>query len=58
MTVYTIGSMVWIAAALILFPFAYTPREDRRARLVRRALFIGLAAVIVLGVVAELLAVG
>jgi hypothetical protein len=57
-TVYTIGSMVWIAAALILFPFAYTPREDRRARLVRRALLVGLAVVIVLGVVAELLAVG
>lgn len=46
---YTIGSMLWIAAAIILFPFAYTPREDARARLIRRALLIGLAVVLLLG---------
>ena len=46
---YTIGSMLWIAAALILFPFAYTPRDDRRARFVRRGLLVGLAVVFVLG---------
>jgi len=45
---YTIGSMLWIAAAILLFPYAYTPRDDRRARLVRRALLIGLAVVFVL----------
>lgn len=48
---YTIGSMLWIAAAIILFPFAYTPRDDARARLVRRALLVGLAVVVVLGIV-------
>ena len=46
---YTIGSMLWIAAAILVFPYAYTPRDDRRARFVRRALLIGLAAVFVLG---------
>jgi hypothetical protein len=47
---YTIGSMLWIAAAIVLFfPYAYTPRDDRRARLVRRALLIGLAVIFVLG---------
>jgi hypothetical protein len=46
---YTIGSMIWIAAAIQLFPFAYTPRDDGRARLVRRALLVGLAVVLVVG---------
>ncbi len=47
----TFGSMLWIAAAIILFPFAYTPRVDARARLVRRALLVGLAVVLVFGIV-------
>lgn len=46
---YTIGSMIWIAAAILLFPFAYTPRDDGRARLVRRALLVGLAVMLVVG---------
>lgn len=50
--VYTIGSLFWIAAAIILFPYAYTPREDRRARLVRRGLLVGLAVVLALGFLA------
>jgi cytochrome c biogenesis protein CcdA len=47
---YTIGSMVWIAAAILLFPYAYTPRDDRRARLMPRVLLVGLAVVFVVGV--------
>ena len=46
--VYTIGSMLWIGAAIILFPYAYIPREDRRARLVRRGLLSGLAVLFIL----------
>lgn len=55
---YTIGSMVWIAAAIILFPYAYTPRDDRRARLIRRALLIGLGVLLVLGIVTGLSSAG
>jgi hypothetical protein len=54
--VYTIGSMIWIAAAILLFPYAYTPREDRRAQLVRRGLLIGLAIVLAASVTAEVAA--
>ncbi|MGH2381220.1 MAG: hypothetical protein ACRDG7_08370 [Candidatus Limnocylindria bacterium] len=50
---YTIGSLIWIAAAILLFPYAYTPRDDLRARLVRRALLIGLAVLLVVGVLTE-----
>ncbi len=50
---YTIGSLIWIAAAILLFPYAYTPRDDPRARLVRRALLIGLAVLLVVGVLTE-----
>lgn len=55
--VYTIGSMIWIAAAILLFPYAYTPRDDRRAQLVRRGLLIGLAIVLVASLIAEVAAV-
>lgn len=55
MTVYTIGSMLWIAAAILLFPYAYTPRDDQRARLVRRALLIGLGVILVLSVLTGVL---
>ncbi|MGH2382583.1 MAG: hypothetical protein ACRDG7_15380 [Candidatus Limnocylindria bacterium] len=56
--VYTIGSMIWIAAAILLFPYAYTPREDHRAQLVRRGLLVGLAIILVASLVAQAAAGG
>jgi hypothetical protein len=56
--IWTIGSMIWIAAAILLFPYAYTPRVDRRAQLVRRVLLIGLAILLVLGILTGLSAGG
>jgi hypothetical protein len=55
---YTIGSMLWIAAAILLFPYAYTPRDGRPAQLVRRGLLIGLAIVIGASVAAEVVTGG